>query len=218
MSSRSAMSRLALVLSLAVTGAVVSVPSVADACGNSVMRVVDHTQKYVQKAELLLAKGQYKKAISTVREAFGDRAIASHRGGPGLVLHGRAQRILALAVARSGGDIAIGMDLGGAAQSRKDAAIAWAVLALRLQGGVAPTPAQTSELAEALSRQASGRAEAYTLLKELGDGDLMPNAQGWALLAELSKQRGDVEGSKKAAERCRQIGAPGVQCDVAEQA
>ncbi|MDC0666823.1 hypothetical protein POL58_03710 [Nannocystis sp. ncelm1] len=212
------MSRLALVLSLAVTGAVVSVPSVADACGNSVMRVVDHTQKYVQKAELLLAKGQYKKAISTVREAFGDRAIASHQGGPGLVLHGRAQRILALAVARSGGDFAIGMDLGGAAQSRKDAAIAWAVLALRLHGGVAPTPAQTSELAEALSRQASGRAEAYALLKDLGDGDLMPNAQGWALLAELSKQRGDVEGSKKAAERCRQIGAPGVQCDVAEQA
>lgn len=211
------MSRLALALSLAVTGAVVSLPNVADACGNSVRRVVDRTQEYVQKAEQLLAKGNYKKAVSTVREAFGDKAIAAYHDGS-THLHGRAQRILALAVARSGGAVVIGMDLGGGAQSRKDAAIAWAVLTLRLQAGEQPLPSQSAELAEALAQQASGRAEAYGLLKGLSDGDLMPSAHGWALLAELSKQRGDVEGSKQAAERCRKIAAPGVTCDVAEQA
>ncbi|WAS97102.1 hypothetical protein [Nannocystis punicea] len=212
------MSRLALALSLAVTGAVVSLPNVAGACGNSVRRIVDRGQEYVQQAELLLAKHQYRKAVNTVRELFGDQAIAARHRGPGEHLHGRAQRILALSVVRSGGAVAIGMDLGGAAQGRKDAAIAWAVLALRLQAGEQPTPAQTSELAEALALQASGRAEAYSLLKGLGDGDLMPSANGWALLAELSKQRGDVEGSKKAVERCEKMNARGVKCEVAEQA
>lgn len=212
------MSRLALALSLVVTAAALGPPNRADACGNTVRRLVDSGQEYVQKAELLLAKGQHRKAVSTIREAFGDKALAADMKGPGAHLHGRAQRILALAVARSGGDIAIGMDLGGAAQSRKDAAIAWAVLALRLQAGDQPSPAQTAELAEALARQTSGRAEAHDLLKRLGDGDLMPTAQGWALLAELSKERGDGETSKRAVERCVKMRARGVKCDVTEQA
>ncbi|MDC0715948.1 hypothetical protein [Nannocystis bainbridge] len=212
------MSRLALALSLVVTGLVVSLPNAADACGNSVRRVVDRTQEYLQRAEQLLAKGQYKKAVGAVRDVFGDRAIAAHRAGPGAHLHARAQRILALTVARSGGDVPIGMDLGGPAQGRKDAAIAWAVLTLRLQAGEQPSPMQTAELAEALARQASGRAEAFDLLKGLGDGDLMPTAHGWALLAELSKQNGDVERSKQAVARCLQMNARGVQCEVAEQA
>lgn len=211
------MPRVALALSLALCGAALTAPDRADACGNSIRKVVDRTQEYVQKAELLLAKGQHKKAVGTIREAYGDKAIAVWLDGSSY-LHGRAQRILALAVARSRGEVAIGMDLGGTAQSRKDAAIAWAALTLRLQAGDQPAPAQTAELAEALALQASGRHEAYTLLKGLGDGDLMPGAQGWALLAELSKQHGDLEGSKQAAERCRQIGAPGVKCDVVDKA
>ncbi|MCY0992730.1 hypothetical protein OV203_36660 [Nannocystis sp. ILAH1] len=214
MSSRSAMSRLALALSLAVTAAIVGPPNRADACGNSVRRLVDSGQEYVQKADLLLAKGQHRKAVSTIREAFGDKALAADMKGPGAHLHRRAQRILALAVARSGGDIAIGMGLGGASKSRKDAAIAWAVLTLRLQ---ADAPAQTADLAEALARQASGRAEAHDLLKGLADGDLMPTAEGWALLAELSKERGDVETSKRAVERCMKTYARHVKCDVTEQ-
>lgn len=212
------MSRLVLALSLALAGIVVGLPNHADACGNTVRRVVDRTQEYVQRAELLLAKGQYKKAVSTIRDAFGDKAVAAHDGGPNLLLHRRAQRILALAVVRSGGAVTIGMNLGGASNSRKDAALAWAVLALRLQLGEQPAPGQTAELAEALAKQASGRDEAYTLLKGLGDGDLMPGAEGWALLAELSKERGDLEGSQRAVERCKQIGAANVQCDRAEQA
>jgi hypothetical protein len=46
----------------------------------------------------------------------------------------------------------------------------------------------------------------------------MPGAEGWALLAELSKLHGDLEGSKKASERCRRIGAAGVKCDVVDKA
>lgn len=211
------MPRVALVLALALGALSFTAPDRADACGNTVRRVVDRTQEYVQKAELLLAQGKHKRAVTTIREAFGDKAIAVWvDGNPHL--HSRAQRILALVVARSRGELAIGMDLGGPAQARKDAAIAWAVLTLRLQAGDQPTPAQTAELAEALALQASGRHEAYTLLKGLGDADLMPGAQGWALLAGLSKLHGDLEGSKKAAERCRQIGAAGVKCDVVDQA
>lgn len=211
------MSRVALAVSLAVCTAALTLPGRADACGNTIRKVVDRTQEYVQKAELLVAKRQYKRAVSTLREAYGDKLLTAWGSGSNRGLHERAQRILALAVARSGGDLAIGMNLGGAAQSRKDAAIAWAVLTLRLHAGDNPVPLRSAELAEALALQASGRQEAYTLLKELADGDLMPGAEGWALLAELSKQRGDLEGSKQAADRCRQIRAPGVKCDVVDK-
>lgn len=210
------MPRSALALSLALALAAVTVPSSADACGNTVRRVVDRTQEYVQKADLQLAKGQYKRAVTTIRAAFGDQAIAIHVG-PGGLLHGRAQRILALAVARSDGEVAIGMNLGGPVQSRRDAAIAWSVLTLRLTAGEQPAPARTAELAEALAHQPSGRSEAYLLLKKLGDDDLMPGAHAWALLAELSDERGDLEASAQAIARCQQIGAPRVKCDLTKK-
>lgn len=211
------MSRVALALSLALCTAALTTPGRADACGNSVRKVVDRTQESVQKAELFVAKRQYKKAVDALREVYGDELLVlSVRGTPYFgVLRDRAQRILALAVARSGGGIPIGMDLGGPTRSRKDAAVAWAVHTLRLHAAGDPLPARKAELAEALALQASGRPEAYTLLKELEDGDLMPGAEAWALFAELSKERGDLEGMKRAVQRCRQIRAPGVKCDVA---
>ena len=206
------MPRLALALALA-TAALAS-PRPADACGNTVRRVVDSTNHAVRNAELLLAQGDAKKAISTIRDEFGDRALTAPTDDS---LHQRAHRVLALAVVRSKGELAIGAELGGKTDARRQAAVAWAVLSLRLQRPVADeNPLHASDLAEALALQASGRAEAYGLLKDLADRDLMPGAHGWALLAELGRERGDLETSKKAVERCKQIVASGVQCDTTE--
>jgi hypothetical protein len=207
------MPRLALALALA-TAALAS-PRPADACGNTVRRVVDSTNHAVRNAEQLLAQGDSKKAISAIRDAFGDRAVTAPTDDDSL--HERAQRVLALAVVRSKGELAVGAELGGKTDARRQAAVAWAVLALRLQRPIPDeNPLHASDLAEALALQASGRAEAYGLLKDLADRDLMPGAHGWALLAELGRERGDLELGKKAVERCQQIVASGVQCDTTE--
>lgn len=226
------MHRLALALALAAT-AVLAAPRPADACGNSVRRVVDTSNIALRNAEVLLAEGHYKKAISAVREHFGDRALASGWDARA-DLQRRAQRVLALAVVRSKGALPIGKDLGGKTDGQRQAAVAWAVLTLRVQRRAIDDtdvacildpqkcttgegdPVKTAELAEALALQATGRAEAWGLLKDLADRDLMPGAAGWALLGELGRERGDLETSKKAVERCKQIAADGVQCDTSE--
>lgn len=205
-----------LVIATALACAVLGAPAVAGACGNSVHRVVDRTNEEVRKAELLLAKGDHGKAIKTIRDQFGDRAIALHDGSAGQWLHHRAQRVMALAVVRSKGAISIGKELGGKTDAQRRDAIAWAVLTLRLHLGNDSDPVKTVDLAQALALQATGRAEAHRLLRQVADGDLMPSAEGWALLAELGKERGDVEGSKQAVERCKQIASDKVKCDVTE--
>lgn len=225
------MHRIVLALCLATT--VLAAPRLADACGNTVRRIVDSTNESVRKAEFLLAQGNYKQAISTIRDEFGDRALAVH-DGPGAQLHQRAQRVLAIAVVRSKGAVSIGPGLGGKTDAQRQAAIAWSVLTLRLRRAALddrnvdcildPTrctngegdPHTNADLAEALALQPTGRAEAYRLLKDLGDRDLMPFAEGWALLAELGRERGDLEGAKKAVERCKQIASDNLKCDPSE--
>lgn len=205
------MSRLALALSLIVS--VLIAPEVAEACGNSVERVVDTRNEMVRDAEGLLARGKYKAAVEVIRDSFRDHVLQLDRHEH---LQVRAQRVLAVAVVRSKGEVALGKGLGGKTDAQRRAAIAWATLMLRLQQAEGASPALTAELAEALALQGSSRGEAHRLLKELGDGDLMPGAEGWALLGQLSKERGDAEGSKRAVDRCAQIASPGVQCEVAE--
>lgn len=208
------MNRLAIATALAC--AVLGAPAVADACGNSVQRVVDRTNEEVRKAELLLAKGDHGKAIRTIRDEYGDRAIALHDGRGGNWLHHRAQRVMALAVVRSKGEISIADGFGGKTDAQRRGAVAWAVLTLRLHLGNDTDPVKTVDLAQALALQPTGRDEAHALLKQVADADLMPSAEGWALLAELSKQRGDADTSKLAVERCKQIAGDKTKCDVTE--
>lgn len=202
-----------LVVALPLVCSLVLAPKAADACGNSVERVVNQANEIVRNAEALLAKGQYKKAIEKIRVGYREHVLQFDRY---MNLQGRAQRVAAVALVRSKGEVSLGKGIGGNTDAQRRAAIAWATLILRHQHAEATTPALTAELAEALAQQPSGRGEAHGLLKDLGERDLMPGAEGWALLALLSKERGDAEGSKKAVERCKQIAAPEVQCEVAE--
>lgn len=208
------MPRLALALALALSAA--AAPRLADACGNSIRRVVDSDVRAVQSAELMLAQGNYAQAISVLRLEFGDRGLVFDKTRR--PVGARAQRILAVAVARTRGATPIGMDLGGPSEAKRQAAVAWAVLTLRIQhtGAAGSDPVRTTELAEALALQPSGRAEALGLLQDLATRDLVPSAEGWALLGELTRERGDMDASRKAVERCKQIATDGVKCDTAE--
>lgn len=207
------MSRIALALALACSA--LALPDIADACGNSIRPVVDRTNEIVRKAELLLAQGQHGKAAMTLKQEFGadllTTAPASRR-----LLHERAQRVLALALVRSGGDFEYVKDFGGKTESHRRQALAWSALMLRLQRTEQSEPTLSAELAEALALQPSGRPEAFALLQELAEGDLMPSARGWSLLAGLRRERGDAEGSEAAVERCKQIATDEATCELVE--
>lgn len=188
----------------------------AHACGNEVERVVrvDPTAQSVRKAERLLASGSYRAAAREVLATFPAALQAEHRDArPGLFERG--QRVLALATVRSGGALPLGRALAGRTAAQREAGLAWAAAILRVHHARAGGVLITSELAEALAQLPAERAEARTLLAELGDGDLLPTARSWALLAALERGFGDEVAAGRATRRCKEIAPSGDTCAIA---
>ena len=185
-----------------------------DACHNSVERVIDVANQSVRRAEARLADGAYQAAIHEVLGTFPEALQLTHRA-PRAALFARAQRVVALAAVRSGGAVRLGKHMPGRTASQRAANLAWAALLLRVHHARSGDVVIAAELAEALSAAPAGRAEAHALLKELGDGDVLPTARAWALLARLERERGDVTAAARAIRRCREI-APGTDTCEAE--
>ncbi|WAS93538.1 hypothetical protein [Nannocystis punicea] len=191
-------------LVLAAFAAVVVPAAPADACHNSVERVVDVTNRSVRRAEQLLADGAHAAAVKEVLATFPEAVQLTHRARrPGLFA--RAQRVLALAAVRSGGGVRLASHMSGKTASHRTAALAWSAMLLRLHHARSDDVVVRAELAEALAALPAERAGAYALLKELGDGDVLPTARAWALLAELERDRGDATAAERAGRRCREI-------------
>lgn len=62
-----------------------------------------------------------------------------------------------------------------------------------------------TELAEALAKVDSHKAEAKQLLETLAQKDLIASPQGYATLAELRSAAGDSAGQKVALKRCESM-------------
>lgn len=188
-------------------------PRPADACGNTVERVVDLTQQSIRRAEQQLADGSYHAAAREVLATFPAALRASHRERR-QVLFLRGQRILALAAVRSGGAVALGSNLSGRTPEQRAAKLAWAAAILRLSAARTGDVQVRAELAEALAQQPVERAGARAILRELADGDLLPTARAWALLATLEREQGDETSAARAARRCREIAPDSPLCDA----
>ncbi|WAS97101.1 hypothetical protein [Nannocystis punicea] len=202
-------------------------PAPTRACGGKNLWGPEHDE--LNKAAHLIEKGRHGEAVAQVRRTV-KTAAESASPAPDVdpYVHNRARQLLALAVARSAGAVALGPGLGGKRKEHRRAAVAWAISTMRAdispgaghvicQLGACRSlddPAHTAALAEALALAEDSRDEAYRLLKDLGDHDLMPTAQGWAVLAALHRQRGELEAGTAALEHCRQQAAKGVRCDV----
>lgn len=76
----------------------------------------------------------------------------------------------------------------------------------------------TSELAEALAMLPAERAQAREMLAELGDGDVLPTARAWALLAVLEREAGDASAAGRAHRRCLEIAPTGPTCAAGSSA
>ena len=60
----------------------------------------------------------------------------------------------------------------------------------------------STDLAEALAKVDSHKAEARGILEKLAKKDLIASPEGYAVLADLRQKAGDAKGQKLALQRC----------------
>ncbi|MCA9593056.1 MAG: hypothetical protein KC776_07090 [Myxococcales bacterium] len=199
-----------LVAGVALLGALAALPGEASACGGEWYPVmeVDHRPMGIAMAEKQLEQGKTLDAAATVIRVMPHiKGLKAERS----TLVARAQRVLAVATARQNGalhvgaqvpDYAQGSWLGRTADARAKN-LEWSITALR---SVAQTkkddPAASTDLAEALAKVDSHKAEARGILEKLAKKDLIASPEGYAVLADLRQKAGDAKGQKLALQRC----------------
>lgn len=186
----------------------------ASACGGAINLEFEQAKpspvQQIAKAEKSLESGQNLAAAQAVFSAFPDIRNAT-AGSDGLET--RALRVMALAVVRSDGTVdEKKAHVASASEWTAGSNLAWAVQALREVDEKRPNdPALQADLGEALSKTASGQAEAMKILGGLAQKDLMGSPRAYAALAKLRAQSGDLAGAEAAIKRCEEMSkAPGV--------
>ena len=193
----------------------------ARACGSAIR--LDPTParpspvQEIARAEKALEGGQNLAAVQAVLSTF--PRIRNVTAGENS-LETRALRVFSLAVVRSNGAVdeklahvasANGVDWTPASN------LQWAVQSLREVDQKRPNdPTVQADLGEALSKTASGQAEALKILQGLAQKDLMGSPHAYAALAKLRTQTGDSAGAEAAIKRCEEMSkTPGVCKPVA---
>jgi hypothetical protein len=169
---------------------------------------IDHRIHGVAQAEKSLANGNRLAAAASVIRMMPH--IKTLKSKPGSLV-ARAERVLAVALARSQGALPVGAEvpdyvLGswrGVGEGESAANLAWSVSVLKRQSeSKGDDVALKTDLAEAMARIAEQRAEARRILEDLAQRDLIASPEGYATLASLRSQSGDADGQKLALERC----------------
>jgi hypothetical protein len=182
----------------------------AEACGGEWYPEVsiDHRIHGVAQAEKALANGNRLAAAASVIRMMPH--IKTLKAKPGSLV-GRAERVLAVALSRSQGALAVEREvpaevLGawrGAKSTESAANLAWSVEVLERQASAkSDDVALKTDLAEAMARVPEHRAEARSILEDLAKRDLIASPEGYAALASLRSQSGDQDGQKLALKRC----------------
>lgn len=162
----------------------------------------------VAQAEKALSSGDRLAAAASVIRMMPH--IKSLKSKPGSLV-GRAERVLAVALSRSGGALPVAAEVPrevlGAWEGAKDGEassnLAWSVDVLRRQSAAkADDVVLKTELGEAMARMPEHRDEARGLLEDLAKRDLIASPEGYAALAALRSQSGDADGQKLALKRC----------------
>ena len=173
----------------------------------------------VLEAEKSLAKGNYVAAAGSVVRMMPHLKTLDAKRDP---LVARAERVLAVAIERSNGQLALEQEvpreyLGhwlGKSQLDQNENMAWSVSTLRRQLTIKQDdPGVQTELGEALSKLDGGSEEARTLLESLASRDLVATPEGYKALAQLRLQRGDQAGEQLAMKRCESMASSSKVCE-----
>jgi predicted Zn-dependent protease len=173
---------------------------------------MDYRPQGVARAEKDLEKGNYRAAAGAIIRMMPHVKSLKVKESSSIVA--RAQRVLAVATVRSGGELDVSRELPGHVQGTwlgktsedKQANLEFAVAALsRVSELKDDDPAVQTELAEAMAQLDNKSGEAKALLEKLAKKDLIATPEGYAALAELRQKRGDQKGSLEAMKRCQQM-------------
>lgn len=196
--------------------------SEARACGGEWAPEVyiDHRIQGVARAEKMFEDGKvFQAAASVIRMMPHIATLKASRS----TLVERAQRILAVAVARADGALPVAGEVPdyargswlGAKDGDRQKNLGWAVSALRQVNELKQDdPSVQTELAEVLAKIPEHRKEARTLLESLAERDLVSTPEGYAVLAKLRKEAGDAKGQKVALERCAAMAKSSAVCSA----
>ena len=171
------MRNLLIAFSLVTTSLLFALPS-AEACLNGVIMEQDEIVKNVKLAEKALDKGRHKKVLRLLD--------ADHFMTHSSALLGRVRTLKAVARLRIG--------------KTKGAERVFRNLLTKDQDN----PYLRARLAEALhKRKGEDAIEAWEIMNDLEERDLVPDAHGYAVLAKLRQRSKDLEGHERAIKMCR---------------
>jgi hypothetical protein len=198
------------VLAIGICMGASSVSHVARACGGEWYPevTVDPRIHGVAQAEKALQSGKHLAAAASVLRMMPH--IKTLKSKPHSLV-GRAERVLAVALSRADGALAVQSEVprevlgawAGAKDGEATSNVAWSVEVLKRQSGShADDVVLKTDLAEAMARVPEHRQEARTILEDLAERDLIASPEGYAALAMLRSQSGDAEGQKLALKRC----------------
>jgi len=181
--------------------------------------MVDPRIHGVAAAEKSLGKGDYVAAAGAVVRMMPHIKTLRAKSDP---LVARAERVLAVAIARSNGMLNLEREVPAEFQGHwqgksggdRSKNLAWSVNALRGELELKhDDPGIQTDLGEALSKLEGGQEEARILLESLAARDLMATPEGYKALAELRLQHGDPAGQQVAMKRCESMAAATKVCE-----
>lgn len=199
-------------LVMTIVGGTLAGATDAAACGGEWIPEVevDYRPQGVARAEKDLEKGKYMAAAGAIIRMMPHVKSLKAKDSSSIVA--RAQRVLAVAAARSGGSLDVGREvpdyvqdtwLGKTAEDRR-ANLEFAVATLEHIGDLKQAdPAVETELAEAMAQIDDRKGEAKALLEKLAQKDLIATPEGYRTLAQLRKGSGDAQGHLAALKRCQ---------------
>lgn len=183
---------------------------------------VDLRIDLVAQAEQDLAAGKYQAAaVRVLRDMSYVRGLDKLTLDP---LNNRSMRVLAVAFARSGGQLgaaaarlpaSVRSKYAGDSSEARQANLEWSVKALKaLRKHKKDDVTLKTELAEAMAQVPAKQANAKKMLESLARKDLLTSPEGYRALGHLRGLAGDADGKENALQRCRNMARDAATCDL----
>ncbi len=188
----------------------------AQACGMGEVDWYGAERAAVARAETLLQEGEPVKAAAVLQRMWPRLREALPVASSQPVI-AEGVRVMALALARSDGDVGSQLGWSSRTPAERSANVAWGVSRLRMLSAIEPDNAAVrADLGEALSRDVKTRAESRRILEALASTGSLWTAESYAALAHVRLAAGDDTGAQVAATQCEGHASNAtVQCDVA---
>jgi hypothetical protein len=211
-----------LLVAVAVAGGLGMVAPSAQACGGGWWPevMIDYRVEGIARAEKDLAVGNHLASAGSVIRMIPH--IKGYKKASGDAIINRSMRVLAVAMARAGGDLSkiekeipeeLRAEFVGNTPEAREANLKWSVRALKaLRKTKKNDPTLDSELGEAMAQLPDKHGKAKKMLEKLADKDLLTSPEAYRALAVLRANAGDEVGRTAALGRCKNMAKDASLC------